>query len=172
MKSPRPTETQDTIERLEPLLQIDENGLDEALISQPDAYYRVSRLLTLQISRRDAAKQLVEEAEAEADLEIRSRAQKADQKITENEIKSKKILDEDVKHAESELLALNRSVGQLQALKEAFTQRGYALKSLADLYIANYYSTNSSNSMSSHEVRDRKGQEGRVAMDRARKEKQ
>jgi hypothetical protein len=161
------------LERLEPYLQIDENALDEALIRQPDYYYQISKALALQISRRDAAKQLVEEAEANADIEIRRRGAKEDKKFTEGDIKSQKVLNIDVQNAERELLELNRSVGLLTALKESFQQRGYALNKLVDLYVSGYFgdATPKQTKSSQYEYKEERGREARVAMNKARRER-
>lgn len=133
---------------LEPGLQIDENAMEEALLAQPDSYYKVSKRLALVISRRDAAKQELAEVEARADAKIRRDAELAEEKITEREVKSQKRLDTDVKTAGSNVLTLNYHVGELTALKEAFQQRSYALKELVALYIANYYGDLPSGQMS------------------------
>ena len=133
-----------SIEELEQGLPIDEHDLNGALLRQPDLLYKVSKELTLQTSRRDAAKQMLAEVEAEVDAAIRHDAQVNDEKITEKEVASQKILDKDVQDAEKELLRLSLAVGQLGALKEAYQQRSYALRGLIDLYVANYFGDASS----------------------------
>lgn len=137
------------ISELEAGLKIDEHKLDVALIYQPELYYAVAKELTLTISRRDEAKQNLEKVEAVFDQGAREAARKKEEKITEKQIDSLKATDDDVIEAFNELSALNKQVGQLSALKEAFTQRGYVLKSLCELHAQNYFSADSMRSTDS-----------------------
>lgn len=116
---------------------IDQDALDEGILQQPDLLYRVSQQLTLQISRRDAAKQLLAEVEAFVDIAIRRAAEGS--KTTEKEVKSHCEIDPKVIEATRTLLQLSHSVRQLDDLKEAIISRGYALKELVNLYVNNYY---------------------------------
>lgn len=128
------------IAELEKGLRIDENALDEAHLQHADAFYRVSKQLAYLVSQRDAAKQAVEDAEAEADQDIRRTAAKHDNaKITVGEISAMIRLDPDVKKARDRYLTLSASVNELSALKEAFQQRSYMLSGLTSLYSANYF---------------------------------
>lgn len=146
--------------QLEEGLQIDEYALDDALVTQPDSFYRVSKQLALLISRRDAKKQELAEEEAKADAELRETAVKHKDKVTETEVKNMIRLDRDVQKVSTEFLDLNREVGELTALKEAYQQRSYVLKDLVQLYIANYYTNADGSSSSSRALRDHKA--GRV----------
>jgi K+-sensing histidine kinase KdpD len=152
------------ISELENMLILDENALDEALEQQPDLFYRVSKELALTVSRRDFAKQTKEEVEATVDAKIRHTAAVQDEKITERQIESEKRLHKDVQKAIKDLFVLNEKVGHLSALKEAFQQRSYVLKSLCDLYIAGYFGSN----MSGTSERMKEHNAGEVRRDRAR----
>jgi hypothetical protein len=123
---------QDTVADLEEALAIDEHALDEALIRQPDAFYRVSKMLAVMASRRDAAKQALQEEEAYADERARSSIPDGE-KVTETSIKSLVRLDKQVLTANDKLLKLSRETALLQALKEAFQQRSYVMKDLGSL---------------------------------------
>jgi hypothetical protein len=128
---------------LEKGLRIDEDALDEALLAQPDLFYRVSKALALLSSRRDAAKQEIGEAEAVADLQIRTAARRDQTKITNEQVASEKRLNKRVKRAIDQMLHLNSAVAQFGALKEAYQQRSWALKELCNLNAENYYSDRS-----------------------------
>lgn len=133
----------DQIEELEQGLEIDEHALDEALQRQPDLFYRVSKQLAIMTSRRDAAKQAIQNAEAEVELEIRQNLGKRDEKLTDKAVAARVRNSGKVKKAMASYLVLNGAVMQFTALKEAFQQRSYALKSLADLHMASYFQTES-----------------------------
>lgn len=128
------------IAELEKGLRIDEDALDEAHLQHADAFYRVSKQLAFLISQRDAAKQAVEDVEAEADQGIRQDAEKHEaKKITVLEVASLVRLDPSVKSARARFLSLAGNVNELTALKEAFQQRSYMLSGLTALYTANYF---------------------------------
>lgn len=151
----------DDFRELEDSLAIDEHALEEALRDQPETFYRVSKALALVISRRDAAKQALSDAEASADLAVRDESREEESraardtvrgkdkpapaskiKLTEGEVKARVQLDPAVVGARDVFARLSEEVGKLSALKEAFQQRSYALKDLCGLYIANYYTAN------------------------------
>jgi len=125
--------------QFERALRIDRHALDDALEKQPDVFYRVANALALAISRRDLAKTRLQETEAEAEHEFRRSAARSGDKITEGEVKNAVRLDKGVQARQAKLHKLNTEVGQWGALKEAFTQRSYAIKDLSALYIASYY---------------------------------
>lgn len=132
-------EDYDDVHELEAALRIDEDGLDEALTEQPELFYRVSKAYAIEASRRDAAKQAVQDAEAEADVDARADVADQGKKTTETEIKALVQTDKRVVAARRRFAELAESTAKLAALKEAYQQRSYALKDLAGLYVANYY---------------------------------
>lgn len=164
----RVVEDYDDLRELEDALVIDEHALDEALREQPQLFYRISRAYALEISRRDAAKQALQDEEASVELDFRDDARERERKITEGEVKAHVQTDGRVVAARDRLARLSESVGKLSALKEAFQQRSYALKDLAGLYIANYY-TASEHTAASSSLRDRRAAEARADMSQARR---
>lgn len=142
---------------LERGIQIDKDALEESLLEQPNNFYHVSMKLSLWTSRRDAAKQEQQLIEARADAAIRHNAEVAKEKITEKEVESQKRMDEDVRTGLDELLRYNHTVNRFANLKEAYQQRGYVLKELVALYLANYYATNNVSSS----PRDRAAEAGK-----------
>jgi len=148
------------IEDLEPGLEIDENALERANAVQADVYYRVAKRVALEVSKRDAAAQVVEEAEARADTQVRRDMEIQDEKVTEGKVKAAVTLNKEVRTAKAELLAIKERLGQWQALEKAFDKRGYALTNLTTLYAANYFNT-STGDKSNARMRDAKYHEGR-----------
>lgn len=127
------------IESCEENLQIDEHGLEEALQSQVTSYYEVSKRMSLEISRRDAAKQYLKSVEARVDAQIRRKAKDDGEKITEPGVEARRISDEEVLAATHVLMDAEARVRDITALKEAFSQRSYVLKDMVSLWISNYY---------------------------------
>lgn len=159
---------QEPIEELEAGLAIDEHALDEALVCQPDFFYRVAKRLALEISRRDAAKQALQDAEFEAEVAARRAAEEAEKKVTDSAIRAVVQTDDAVRAARDDLMRLSESVGTLSSLKEAFTQRSYAIKDLVNLYVANYY-TASEHTTATGAMRDRLAQDARQNMNDERR---
>lgn len=157
------------IEDLEPGLAIDEHALEEALQQQPDLFYRVSKALALLISERDEAKMELQTVEAEIDMEIRREAMDNDEKVTVGEVEARRRIHKKVVAANLRLIDFNKQVGQYSALKEAFQQRSYVLKSLSELYIANYYGDVQSSSGTRH-MRDATAEATREDIGRRRRE--
>ena len=167
LPSPPPqSEDYDDMRELEQALAIDEYELADARKKQPELFYRVAKAYALTISRRDAAKQSLQDAEARADLDVRRDAQQEERKITEGEVRAMVQVDPAVVQTRAVLSRLSEEVGQLGALKEAFQDRSYALKDLISLYVANYFQASEGNVGGI--ARDRMGAEGRRAMSEAR----
>lgn len=167
-KKAQEPEDYDDFRELEAALRIDEYALEEALREQPGLFYRVGAAYAMEVSRRDAAKQALQDQEARESLDVREGARESGEKITEGQVSATVQTAPDVVRARERLLELSESVGRLGALKEAFQQRSYALKDLAGLYVANYYSA-SENSGASGEIRRRDADGARRAMSAARR---
>lgn len=165
---PDEPEDYDDFRELEDALRIDEHALEEALRDQPPLFYRVGSAYALEVSRRDAAKQALQDAEAAESLRVREEAREAEQKITEGEVAAKVQTSARVAAARARLQQLSESAGRLAALKEAFQQRSYALKDLAGLYVANYYGA-SEHTAAAGAARQRSADEARRAMSEARR---
>jgi hypothetical protein len=127
-----------TYDELESALAIDEYNLDDNIIKQPELFRMVSEKYKLEVSRRDAAKQALNEALAEADAEIRENAEES---LREADIKSQVQLHRSVRAAKDDLHTLTASAGQWEALEKAFEQRMKALDLLVRLHGSQYFST-------------------------------
>lgn len=129
--------TDDTkFKRLQDRLAIDREGLSDCLIEQPQLYYDVTNLYVQAVSQRDAAKLDLEEATARADKAVRRAAEVAETKITEALIKQELALDKNLRSLHTEILELTEQVGQLGALRDAFSQRSFMLRELVALYVS------------------------------------
>lgn len=163
------SQTEPRLSDLEQGLRIDENNLDEALLTHPDFFYRISKQLALLISRRDEVTQEKKEAEARVDTELRHNSEVGNYKLTEPQIKNLIQSDSDIIKITEEFLELSRQVGQWSALKEAFVQRSYMLKSLCELYISNYFGSTTEGS--SARMKDYDAETNRREMDRLRRQR-
>jgi hypothetical protein len=149
-----PNTLEDDLDQYEVGLRLDENELDEALREQPDLLYRVSQVLAIQISRRDAAKSFLATEDAEVDNKLRQTAAQAQERTTDKKIEALKRTHPRVVAATHQLLLLDHSVRQWTAMKEAVVQRGHALRELVALYVHNYMG--SSGSVEVREMRDQR----------------
>jgi hypothetical protein len=130
-----------TYDELEAALKIDEFDLDNCIIKQPELFRMVSEKYKLEVSKRDAAKQALNEALAEADAEIREAAADSKERVMESDIKSQVQLHRSVRAAKDDLHTLAMSTGQWEALEKAFEQRMKALDLLVRLHGSQYFST-------------------------------
>jgi hypothetical protein len=156
-------------EQLEKALLIDEHALDEAIEEQPDCFHKVSKQLAILESRRDAAKQALADEEAKVDTELRMKARKNDEKITNDEIKAQTRLMPSVKKASQTYLELNGQVNLYEALKESFKQRSYALGHLVDLFVAGYFGQ-LSQTRTSGGMKEQRHMQARTEINRVRRE--
>jgi hypothetical protein len=163
--------TNTTLDELEEALPIDENGLDQDCIVQPEASYRVGKRLALETSRRDAAKRDLADTEAEADSEIRRTAEREDEKLRETDIKNMVRIDPEVKKATDKLAKLQDSVANLSALRDAFSDRSKMLGLLQGLFLSGYYAEKTVRTPEARAAKERLADEGRAAMNRARRQK-
>lgn len=135
--------TKATISDLRDKLLVDRNNLDEELIQQPSLYFDISEQSVFARSRRDLAELDAKNIGARLDREIREDAVKAGDKITEAGVKAAIEDTDEMKAARLDCLHKSEEVAQLEALREAFSQRGHALKHLVELFLAGYFQRSS-----------------------------
>lgn len=133
-----------SIEELRSCLKIDQNNLDTEISQQPVLYDQVSESAAMSRSRLDHAKDSIETIEAEISVQIRSDAEKEDEKLTESGIKVMIIGDKDRKKAVATYLGLKHETELWDKLENSFRNRGYMLRELSSLFIAGYYQESSS----------------------------
>ena len=169
----RPNSKDTTMADLEASLQIDEHALETELRENPDLFYQVASGLALSISKRDEAKQQLDDTEAVVDIELRRDAAKSEDRVTEKELESNRKTDKRVREASKHFNDARADTGRWTALKEAYEQRSYALSKLADLYIANYYSDSSQHSHRPEQsIRSTKADQARTTLNERRRSSQ
>ncbi len=129
--------------RMRQAMLIDKHGLDEMWVEQPGLYLEVAERLALEISLRDEAKDAVNDIIAELDPVVREAHADDEKKPTETAIKNEIAADRKVVRAKENMRQLERNVGVLSALRDAFSQRRYALQDLTSLHLGGYYQSNS-----------------------------
>lgn len=128
------------IEDLRQYLKIDKHALDDELVMHPTLFFKVAEAMTEAVAERDLLKEELAYTDAELDKTIR--LQLGD-KATEGKVKSHILVHKDHTEATNRFLVAKEKADLLTALKEAFHNRGYMLRDLAQLYVNNYYSTDS-----------------------------
>lgn len=117
------------------LLPINKHNLDQELEVQGEMLYHISEGRTIANSQMLEAKNSLARIEAGISSEARSRASK----ITVGELDGIVQMNRD-RQASWEAYQEARAIfEQWDGLYESWKQRGFALKTLADLYIGNYF---------------------------------
>lgn len=124
-------------------LTIDKTNLDNELVQQSQLFFEVSEAFTEAVDQRDSLKEELAVVDAELDFEIRRDHEISGDRYSEASVKSgikthKKHMAAYDAYADAKKLA-----DRLSALKESFIQRSHALKHLCELFVANYFESNS-----------------------------
>ena len=122
------------------MLKIDKEQLDRELAEQPTLYENVGELHAIALANRDSKKNALEIVLAETDRKIRKESK---ERITEAQVAKLIELDDDVQQARHELVEAKLEESKWAAVKDAYSQRAYILRDLAQLYMANYYAKQS-----------------------------
>lgn len=141
----------------EQALIIDKHDLDTELLSQADLFYRVAQEYAEAVSIKDAQYEFLKETDAKLNLLIRKQFEGI--KITEAQISASVLNHDEHKAVFQEWLGDKEKADKIGHLKEAFIQRSYMLRDLAQLYIAGYFSEKSisaDNSTSKHAVYEKR----------------
>lgn len=131
------------LEEFRSYLKVNKNRLDDELVQQPSLLFEVSEELLRAIDARDALKNDLMVIEAEEDTRIRKAADQAEEKVTEGAVKAKVATSKKRQAAYATYMDQKAVADQLSALKEAFIARGYAIRDLCQLTVANYFQSNS-----------------------------
>lgn len=131
------------LDEFEQALMIDQHDLDTELLSQADLFYRVAQQYTEAAAIKDEMHEAVKTADAKRNLIIREEYDTLGKKITEAQINATVLAHLDHTEAFKDWLNAKEEADKLGHLKEAFLQRSYMLKDLAQLYIAGYFSEKS-----------------------------
>lgn len=117
-------------------LTIDKTALDDCLMEQPDLYFYVAEGYALAVADRDAAKLDLEQTMALNAEELRARALRDDEKLTEAAISRQLVTNPTIAALEEKLLELRGKADRWQAMKEAFQQRSFMLRELVQMLVA------------------------------------
>lgn len=127
------------LQRYKQQLLIDKDNLDGELVHQSAYYFAVSEILTQARAERDASKTEMDEVLGEVKADLFHN----DPKLADTKATAMAKADPDYIKAVDAKVDMDRIVGQWEAMQEAVKSRGYMLRQLADLYVANYYSPTS-----------------------------
>jgi hypothetical protein len=129
-----------TIEEIKELIQIDKNCLDLVCESHASIYDEIGENLTKAVNKRDALKDEFDDLYARIDLSIRNE-HGGEKGWTENRIENTIITRSDYVSKKEELRAANEEVNIWSQKKESFSQRGYMIRELCEIYKAGYFNT-------------------------------
>jgi hypothetical protein len=124
-------------------LAIDKMALDDDVMEQPALFDDVSDQLADAIAERDAAKEDLTVVDAELDINWRRKLAKGQTRVTDKIIASCVATSQEHAKAFEVYLKAKTRADKLLGLKESFKQRSDALRSLAQLYAANYFQVTS-----------------------------
>lgn len=133
-------------------LQLDKNTLDESILYHSEIFYRISEKLSILVSLKDEAKNIMETTHARLSIEYRNIAKHTGEKITEDYLKQKVAVDSEYQEKFDNYLASKMEVDLWASMKDAFLQKGFMLKLMGDLYVSNYFSINSVESKNTDEI--------------------
>ena len=138
-------------------LRINEHDLNTTIREHPEYLYHVGKECALAVSRRDGLKDEMKRAMANVLL----KAKNGVEKCTDTQANAKVDLDREVIAARKAYMDACLESDLWAELKDAFLQRGYALKDLCNMYLANYYSETSVKGPQSGAARDIEYEENR-----------
>lgn len=123
-------------------LEIDKNDLDNLLQKHPGYIASIGERVAELVSIRDGMKDRIKMAEAQAAVDLRRKDERNREKQTEAAYKALVDLDEDRGKAFRLHLDVAREVSRWESLRDAFQERGHALRLLGQLFAAGYWSLN------------------------------
>lgn len=164
----------ETLATFRNMLRIDRHRLDEELEIQSEIMDRLSQRVISLNTKQLEAKEELSRTEARLTLDVDD----GSTKMTAAQVAATVKRHSDRRRAFQLYSEARHEYEEWEALRDAWKGRGFALKTLADLYTSNYFSP------SDHKVQDRSDRnraridrhqqehlEGRVAMNAARSER-
>jgi len=127
------------IENLKNHLQIDKTSLDVDIERQAHLFHQIAEIATDCIDVRDHAKNELHTIEADLNTSYRTDHLEDKVKFTEKSLDHEVQLSEEYQEANRKFLHCKKKAEEALALKEAFIQRGFMLRELANLYVAGYF---------------------------------
>lgn len=123
-------------------LAIDSMRLDEGLQRQPMLFQSVAEIAADALQIRDAAKNDLDIAKADAARRLRKDPDENGKPLAETRIASMLPLDKKVQEAQDLLSEAEHDLDYWQALVDAYNQRGSSLRRIAELTTAGYLTPN------------------------------
>jgi len=142
-------------------LSIDKFRLDEECITHPGLFYRYSEMAAEAKNKVGVLGDSLKLTMGEANIKIRNRFIKAEEKFTEAVISSSVEKDEDVITAREELREAELALARLQAGVNAMEHRKSQLDNLVKLYVAGYFSTPAQSGRPKEAINDQAAREAR-----------
>lgn len=127
------------IDEFREYLRIDRPNIDLEMVQQASLFHKVSEAAIKATAKRDRLKLELKELDAELYAEKKQDLLQGGEKATEAAISNEVLLDKDRKRLAREFIDAEEAVGQLDALKDSFQQRGYMIRDLGSLYTAKYF---------------------------------
>lgn len=134
-------------------LLIRTDQLDREIEEQPQFYGLVAEAAAMAKSHVEGLEEEIKTCEAARDREIREDAEREDERITENAIKSLVASDPDRKALVAKQLKAKDAQRRLEAMASSAKSRSYALRDVVDLLLANVYGDSSAKG-SAHKRKD------------------
>lgn len=120
---------------LERKLAIDEFDLGSCLREQAGLYYHVARAHADATAQVDTLKLEISQLQATLDKDVREKAAKKSEKLTEGAVANRIKADEDMQDLQAKLLDATKQAARWGALREGYQQRSYMLRQLVDLAV-------------------------------------
>lgn len=128
-----------TLDTVRAHVRINRHRLDEELELQPEFAFWIGRKVATLEARTAAAADDLKRVEARISIDTRERAEKTTEKEVEATVRRHR--DRIAAFEAHNLLVLE--LGEWRAAQEAWSQRSYSLKDLANLYSSEYWATRS-----------------------------
>lgn len=149
-------------------LVINKNALDEEVTQQPSLFFAVAEAYAEAATERDSLKELLGTIDAQLDAIVREELE--GEKVTESLVKNRIQVHPNHKAAFESYLEAKQKADVLGALKDAFHTRGYLVRDLCSLALANYYESNAVKDTATTDAAVYKRQRQRLAEARERRE--
>lgn len=131
------------LEEVEELLKINRNNLDTVVCQQAEIFSKITDQFSLAVAKRDHMKEELAVLDASIAIEYRQKAQDNNEKLTEGKLNEKVDSDERHRLFVDKFLKAKLEADRWGGKKEAFSQRSSMLKLCCELYLSNYYSSDS-----------------------------
>lgn len=152
-------------------LLIDKQHLDDILETHAETVADVGDRVAELVSMRDTMKDRVKVREARAAIDIRFRYEANENKQTESAYKALVDIDEGRLAAVALHIEVNRECSRWESLRDAFQERGHALRQLGQLFAAGYWALATVNAGRTHEVQAASIEDRRERMAKAREDR-